>query len=119
MHLETKLLRPGNSYVISRKTGPLMIKHPSISRKHIVIEVGECTEEDLVRTVHFAYCLRPHSVLVQENPEFIPKLTIRNPSAQARKCTHADGTDFALNKDGSAALKDSDQVWVLQDTHIT
>ncbi|GJE85654.1 hypothetical protein PsYK624_017330 [Phanerochaete sordida] len=96
----TKLLRPGNSYIVARKVGQLVIKHPSVSRKHLVFEVGECSEEDI------------------ENPEFIPKLTLHNPGA-SRKVLHIDDNETPVNKDGSVALQDGDRVLALQDIPLT
>ncbi|EKM57885.1 uncharacterized protein PHACADRAFT_206756 [Phanerochaete carnosa HHB-10118-sp] len=98
---KTKLLRPGNSYVVSRKVGPLVVKHKSISRKHLVFEVAECSEEDI------------------EDPDHVPKLTLHNTGAQARKGLHIDGTDFVVNKDGSTVLKDGDTIVALHDIVIT
>lgn len=57
---ETRLLRPGGSYVAGRKDCHLVIRHPKISRRHCILVVGDFTEEDVVRHIQWESRFRSH-----------------------------------------------------------
>lgn len=52
MNTETKLLKPGKTYVLGRKDRPLLVNHKSISRDHLSFIVGDYTVEDAVSIAH-------------------------------------------------------------------
>lgn len=99
-----------------------MINHKRVSRKHLVISVGEYSEEDVVcdssnvhvpPAVHNAF----HAATIQENPDAVPSLIVH--SLASNRAVHRGGSELSVNAGSSMTLRDGDRLEVVHSVEIT
>ncbi|THH27257.1 hypothetical protein EUX98_g6930 [Antrodiella citrinella] len=99
---KTKLLKPGKTYTLGRKRQPLTVNHKSIHQEHIVIIVGNYSEENA------------------NDPGFIPTLEVINKGSKERKLfVQADDVQVSINPGSSHEMRDGDVFYILGDSTIT
>ncbi|TCD62281.1 hypothetical protein EIP91_007100 [Steccherinum ochraceum] len=99
--LESKLLKPGQSYMVGRKAQPLLINHKGVSAKHVLLAVGSYSEDD------------------SANPDHIPRLEVTFKCPKPKKIKRRDGEEVVLIPDAIDELRDGDTVMVTNEIHIT
>lgn len=56
---------------------------------------------------------------MQENPSFVPKLTVQNTCKAKRTLKHEDKTDGSLAGESSDTLRHGDTLYLVHDVKIT